>query len=54
MNERRTGLEKVNASVEPAKDGRRPQLALEVSNIRTGVRWPEKGGQSRDDLSDFN
>src|SRR5882724_3808066 len=36
MNERRTGLEKVNASVEPAKDGRRPQLALEASNIRTG------------------
>ena len=36
MNERRTGLEKVNASVEPAKDGRRPKLALEASNIRTG------------------
>src|ERR1700752_4678739 len=36
MNERRRGLEKVNASVEPAKDGRRPQLALEASNIRTG------------------
>ena len=26
MNERRTGLEKVNVSVEPAKDGRRPKL----------------------------
>ena len=36
MNERRRGLEKVNASVEPAKDGRRPKLALEASNIRTG------------------
>ena len=36
MNARRIGLEKVNASVEPAKDGRRPKLALEVSNIRTG------------------
>ena len=36
MNERRTGLEKVNVSVEPAKDGRRPKLALEASNIRTG------------------
>ena len=36
MNERRRGLETVNASVEPAKDGRRPKLALEASNIRTG------------------
>ena len=36
MNERRIGLEKDNGSVEPAKDGRRPQLALEASNIRTG------------------
>jgi hypothetical protein len=36
MNERRIGLEKVNVSVEPAKDGRRPKLALEASNIRTG------------------
>jgi hypothetical protein len=36
MNERRAGLEKSNVSVEPAKDGRRPQLALEASNIRTG------------------
>ena len=36
MNERRRGLEKVNVSVEPAKDGRRPKLALEASNIRTG------------------
>ena len=36
MNERRIGLEKVNVSVEPAEDGRRPKLALEASNIRTG------------------
>jgi hypothetical protein len=36
MNERRAGLEKVNARVEPAKDGRRPPLTLEVSNKRTG------------------
>ena len=36
MNERRAGLEKSNVSVEPAKDGRRPKLALEASNIRTG------------------
>ena len=36
MNERRAGLEKVNASVEPAKDGRRPPLTLEVSNTSTG------------------
>ena len=36
MNERRIGLEKVNVSVEPAKDGRRPKLVLEASNIRTG------------------
>ena len=31
-----SGLEKVNVSVELAKDGRRPLLALEASNIRTG------------------
>src|SRR5690242_10861527 len=32
----RAGLEKVNASVEPAKDGRRPLLTLEASNTSTG------------------
>ena len=36
MNYRRTGLEKVNVSFEPAEDVRRPKLALEASNIRTG------------------
>ena len=36
MSERRAGLEKVNASVEPAKDGRRPPLTLEASNASTG------------------
>jgi hypothetical protein len=36
MSERRAGLETVNASVEPAKDGRRPPLTLEVSNASTG------------------
>ena len=36
MSERRAGLEKVNASVEPAKDGRRPLLTREASNKRTG------------------
>src|SRR5918911_4821538 len=36
MSERRAGLETVNASVEPAKDGGRPPLALEVSNTSTG------------------
>ena len=36
MNERRAGLEKGNVSVEPAERGRRPQLTLEASNIRTG------------------
>lgn len=37
MNYRRTGLEKVNVSFEPAEDVRRPKLALEASNIRTGL-----------------
>jgi hypothetical protein len=32
----RAGLEKVNVSVEPAKDGRRPLLTLEASNTSTG------------------
>ena len=36
MSERRAGLEKVNASVEPAKDGRRPLLIREASNKCTG------------------
>jgi hypothetical protein len=36
MNERRGGLEKGNVSVEPAERGRRPQLTLEASNMRTG------------------
>src|SRR5260370_15307808 len=36
MNERRAGLEKGNVSVEPAEFGRRPQLTLEASNMRTG------------------
>ena len=36
MSERRAGLEKVNARVEPAKDGRRPPLTLEASNASTG------------------
>ena len=36
MSERRAGLEKVNASVEPAKDGRRPLLTREASDKRTG------------------
>jgi hypothetical protein len=36
MNYRRTGPEKVNVSFEPAEDVRRPKLALEASNIRTG------------------
>jgi hypothetical protein len=36
MSERRAGLEKVNASVEPAKDGRRPPLTREASNASTG------------------
>jgi hypothetical protein len=36
MSERRAGPEKVNASVESAKDGRRPPLTLEASNTSTG------------------
>jgi hypothetical protein len=40
VNERRTGLEKGNVSVEPAEKGRRPQLTLEVSitNTESGRR----------------
>jgi hypothetical protein len=37
MNERRAGLEKGNASVEPAEIGRRPKLTLEASNKSTGA-----------------
>jgi hypothetical protein len=36
MNKRRAGLEKGNVSIEPAELGRRPQLILEESSIRTG------------------
>jgi hypothetical protein len=47
MNERRAGLETVNASVEPAKDGRRPPLTLEASNKRTGSGRRGSGGDMR-------
>src|SRR4051794_2572124 len=40
MSERRAGLEKANASAEPAIKGRRPKLVLEASNTSTGSsRW---------------
>ena len=42
MNERRIGLEKVNVSVEPAEDGRRPKLALEASTAMKRVMIVER------------